>query len=155
MLKFLRNWWKSKETFDFYLAGGMRGYKNLNKSMFTLVVRLLRAKGFTVWSPSEHDTYLKLSFGQVMTIDLNQVINKCRKIVLLPGWRESLGANGESFAAFCCGKEAVEVVLNDDKTDFDLAPLDLSQYRLPYQTGETCQFNPHKCDLDSFEQVQE
>ncbi len=144
--------WKKKLKYDFYLAGGMRGYKDLNKPMFALVAKLLREKGFTVWSPSEHKSYLKLSFGQVMTIDLNKVINECRKIALLPGWRESLGANGESFAAFCCGKEAVEVELNDGKTEIDLIPLDLNNYNLPYQTGGTRRFNPHQCPLDSFEQ---
>jgi hypothetical protein len=121
----------------------MRNYPELNKKMFTLVAHLLRTKGFTVWSPSEHESYLELSFGQCMTADLNAVINECRKIALLPGWRDSLGANMEAFSAFACGKEAVEIVPNEDKTDFDLVPLILSQYCLPYQNGGTHQFDPH------------
>ena len=141
-----------KKLHDFYVGGPMRGYKELNKPMFALVAHLLRSKGFTVWSPSEHDSYLKLSFAQCMTADLNAVINSCRKIALLPGWRDSLGANMEVFSAFACGKEAVEVVPNKDKTDFDLVPLDPSKYRLPYQTGETRQFDPHLCELDSFQE---
>lgn len=141
---------KKKKKYDFYLGGPMRGYQELNKKMFTLIAHMLREKGFTVWSPSEHESYLKLSFGECMTADLNAVINECRKIALLPGWRDSLGANMEAFAAFACGKEAVEVKPNEDKTDFDLAPLSLSQYRLPYQQGETESFNPHECDLNSF-----
>jgi len=141
---------KKNKRYDFYLGGPMRGYPELNKKMFTLVVYVLRSKGFSVWSPSEYDSYLKLSFGQCMTADLNAVINKCRKIALLPGWRSSLGANTEAFSAFACGKEAVEVVLNEDKTDIDLAPIILSQYRLPYQIGNTRWFDPHACDLDSF-----
>lgn len=145
-------WLKSKKTFDFYLGGPMRGYKELNKCMFALVTHILRSKGFTVWSPSEHDSYLKRSFAQCMTIDLNAVINSCRKIVLLPGWRNSLGANTEAFVAFSCGKEAFEVVLNEDKTDFDLVQFDPSQYRLPYQTGDVRSFNPHRCELDSFQE---
>ncbi|KKN91121.1 hypothetical protein LCGC14_0219860 [marine sediment metagenome] len=140
-----------KKKYDFYVGGPMRGYKNLNKAMFAMVAHILRTKGFTVWSPSEHDGYLKLSFAQCMTVDLNAVINQCRKIVLLPGWKDSLGANMEAFSAFACGKEAVEVVPNENNTDFDLEPLSLSEYRLPYQTGKTRQFNPHECDLDSFE----
>lgn len=138
---------KSKKTFDFYLAGGMRGYPELNKPMFSLVARLLRAKGFTVWSPSEHKSYLQLSFAQCMTVDLNAVVNSCRKIALLPGWRKSLGANMEAFAAFACGKEAVEVVPNDDETEIELVPLILSGYHLPYQ-GEKRQFDPHACPVD-------
>lgn len=139
-----------KRAYDFYIGGPMRGYKDLNKSMFALVAYMLRSKGFTVWSPSEHDSYLKRSFAQCMTVDLNAIINSCRKIALLPGWRDSLGSNTEVFVAFSCGKEAFEVVLNEDKTDFDLAPFDPSQYRLPYKIGETRSFNPHHCDLDSF-----
>lgn len=140
-----------KKVYDFYVAGGMRGYKDLNKPMFTLVSSLLRGMGFTVWSPSEHDNYLNLSFGQVMTIDLNMIINNCRKIALLPGWKESLGANVEVFTAFCCGKEVVEAIFNDEKTRIDLMPFDLSNYRLPYQIGETRKFDPHKCSLNVFE----
>jgi len=143
------------KKYDFYLGGPMRGYPELNKKMFALAAHMLRSKGFSVWSPSEHNSYLKLSFAQCMTTDLNAVINECKKIALLPGWRNSLGANMEALSAFACGKEAVEVVPNEDKTDIDLAPLDLSQYRLPYQTGESRQFDPHKCALDSFQQTQE
>lgn len=140
-----------KKVYDFYVAGGMRGYKDLNKPMFTLVSRLLREMGFKVWSPSEHDNYLNLSFGQVMTIDLNIIINNCRKIALLPGWKDSLGANTEVFTAFCCGKEIVEAIFNDEKTKIDLIQFDPSHYRLPYQIGETRQFDPHKCGLNVFE----
>lgn len=144
-------WFKSKKTFDFYLGGPMRGYPSLNKGMFALVTHLLRSKGFTVWSPSENDSYLKSSFADCMTVDLNAVINRCNKIALLPGWRLSLGANMETFCAFGCGKEGVEIVMNNDGTDFDLVPFDFSDYRLPYdEGGKTCRFDPHKCDLDSF-----
>lgn len=141
-----------KKTYDFYIGGPMRGYRELNKSMFALVSYMLRSKGFTVWSPSEHDSYLKRSFAQCMTVDLNVIINSCRKIVLLPGWRDSLGANMEVFVAFSCGKEAFQVVMNEDNTDFDLFPFDPSRYRLPYQVGETRQFDPHLCELDSFQE---
>lgn len=140
----------TKKMYDFYLAGPMRGYPGLNKSMFTKVSRMLRDRGFTVWSPSEHDSYLKLSFGQCMTTDLNAVINQCRSIALLPGWRDSLGANMESFVAFACGKKAVEVILSDDETTYRLPPVNLSLYCLPYQPGGSTVFDPHKCDLDSF-----
>ncbi len=141
---------RKRVQYDFYVGGPMRGYPDLNKKMFALVSRLLRSKKFTVWSPSEHESYLRSSFAECMTEDFNAVINKCNKIALLPGWRNSLGANMEVFVALGTGKEAVEVVLNEDGTDFDLAPFDLSMYRLPYDDGETKSFNPHKCDLDSF-----
>jgi len=140
----------SKKKYDFYLGGPMRGYPDLNKKMFTLITHMLRSKGFKVWSPSEQDSYLKRSFAECMTLDLDAVMFKCRKIALLPGWRESLGANMEAFSAFACGHEAVEVTMNEDNTDFDLVPVMLSQYRLPYKDGDTRNFDPHSCDLNSF-----
>ncbi len=138
----------TKRTYDFYLGGPMRGYPELNKPMFSWVAHLLRAKGCTVWSPSEHESYLTLSFAQCMTVDLNAVINSCRKIALLPGWRNSLGANIEAFVAFSTNKEAVEVILNDEETSIELRPLSLNDYHLPYQDGEKRQFDPHACPVD-------
>ncbi len=141
--------WKKKKMYDFYLAGGMRGYPNLNKDMFTRVSKGLRAMGLTVWSPSEQPSYLKLSFSECMTLDLNQVIHQCRKIAFLPGWRESLGANMEAFAAFACKKEAIQVVIGEPGS-MDLEPLDLSNYLLPYQTGhDRRKFDPHRCSVEA------
>ncbi len=144
-----------KKKYDFYLAGSMRGHKDLNKPMFTMVSRLLRDKDFTVWSPSEHDSYLKKSFAEVISIDLNMVINRCRKIALLPGWRKSLGANIEAFSAFVCNKDSFEVVINDDQKGLELVPVDLSKYLLPYDSSDSRRFNPHKCELDSFDETKE
>ncbi len=118
--------------YDFYACGPMEGYKNQNKEMFSLVVRLLREKGFTVWSPSENGDYSDSSYSQCMTVDINKVVNDCDGIALLPGWRRSLGGNAEAFVAFICGKEGVEVKLNEDKTDIELVPVDLGIYCLPY-----------------------
>lgn len=132
-----------KKMFDFYLAGGMRGYKDLNKPLFLLVAGLMRRKGFSVWNPGEKESYIHSSFAECMINDLNAVINECRNIALLPGWKDSLGANSEALVAFVAGKDAVEVILNDDKTSFELRPFVLTHYRLPYQTGKTRQYNPH------------
>jgi hypothetical protein len=150
MLGFIKNLLFGKKTYDFYLCGPMRGYKDLNKSMFTWAAMVLRASGFTLWNPSENDSYLKSSFAQCMTADLNAVINECRNIVLLPGWRKSLGANMEVFVAFACGKSAVELIPNEYQTGFELIPLDCSNYHLPYENGERRKFDPHVCALDSF-----
>lgn len=136
--------------FDFYIAGPMRGYKDLNKPMFHLATKLLRESGFTVWSPAEHKNYLKLSFAEVITLDINMVINRCNKIALLPGWKKSLGANGEAFVAFLSGKEAVAISFKEDKTKIELSQVDLSKYCLPYDSGKPLSFDPHQCDLSSF-----
>lgn len=127
----------------------MRGYSNLNKDMFERVAKSMRDMGLTVWSPAEHDSYLQLSFAQCMIIDLNKVINDCRKIALLPGWRRSLGANMEAFSAFACKKESLEVVMNET-TGLDLVPIDLSDYLLPFQIGhDRRKFDPHSCSVET------
>ncbi len=138
---------KKKLEYDFYIGGPMRHYPELNKPLFILVAQKLRARGFTVWSPAEHESYLKLSFAECMTADLNAVVNLCRKIAFLPGWRKSLGANMEAFAAFATNKEAVEVILDNDG-EMDLRPVDLSNYHRPY-SGEQHQFDPHSCPVDA------
>ena len=104
-----------KKKYDFYLAGSMRGIPQLNEPLFTLVARLLREKGFSIWSPAEHGSYLDSSFAECMIRDLDAIINKCNGIALLPNWRKSLGVNAETFSAFVCGKKAVEVVVNENK----------------------------------------
>lgn len=133
-----------KKKFDFYLGGPMRGYPDLNFKMFAWAAHMLRSKGFTVWNPAEHANYLKSSFGECMVEDLDAIIHKCRKIALLPGWNKSLGANMEVFVAFATAKEAVEIKPNEDKTDFDLAPFVLSNYRLPYAAAPEEHFDPHE-----------
>jgi hypothetical protein len=102
--------------------------------MFALVSKLLRERGHTVWNPSEYDDeHPTDSLAQRMTIDLNVVINQCKRVALLPEWRKSLGANAEVFAAFVCGKEVVEVVLGNG--EMDLVVVNLNDYCLPYQSG--------------------
>ena len=146
-------WFTGKKRYDFYLAGPMRVYPNLNKAMFTRVAEGLRVMGLTVWSPSEQDSYLKSSFAQCMTLDLNKVINDCRKIAFLPGWKESLGANMEAFAAFACAKEAIQIIVpgEDSSTEaIELLPMDLSHYLLPYQIGkDRRKFDPHSCSVET------
>jgi len=146
-------WFVKKKEYDFYLAGPMRGYPNLNKEMFTRVAENLRDMGLTVWSPSEQASYLKLSFAQCITLDLNQVINHCRKIAFLPGWRESLGANMEAFAAFACKKEAIQIVVLGEEfstSGIELVSMDLSHYLLPYQIGhDRRKFDPHSCPVEA------
>ncbi len=139
-------------VYDFYLAGGMRGYKDLNRPMFMLAAKILRKNGFTVWNPAEsEDTSSLSSFADCMVLDLTAIISSCKGIILLPGWRDSLGANVEAFVSFVVGNQAYEIILDVNEKELELVPLALSQYRLPYQEGETRQFDPHQCGLNSFE----
>lgn len=137
-----------RKKYDFYLAGPMRGYPDLNRPMFIRVANLLREKGFTVWSPAEHGSYLKSSFGECMIRDLDAVINQCDGIALLPGWRESIGANAEMFCAFVCNKEATEISLVGQDLGI-LTKANLNEYYLPYSQGEQCRIDPHSCSADT------
>lgn len=141
---------KKKERYDFYVAGPIRGVPDFNKPMFYLVTRLLKEKGFTAWCPNIDP---ELSFAQLISNDLDMVINHCSGIAFLPGWRESQGANVEAFVSFLCGKKTVEVVLNNNKTEIELKPIDLREYKLPYSKEEISPFDPHRCEIDSFQET--
>lgn len=141
-----------KKIYDFYVCGSMRNYPELNYPTFHKAAKLLRQKGFTCYNPAEHDGIAKevQTFAICMKRDLDALVNLCDGIALLPGWRDSLGANAEAFSAFVCGKNVVEILFNDSETDIGLAHIDLSGYRLPYKKDKTNSFNPHECELNSF-----
>ncbi len=132
---YLSQIWKRKRRlqFDFYLAGGMRGYKNKNKDMFLKVATLLRNQGHTVFNPGEINDD-GMTFEECMRVDLNAVINRCGGIAFLPGWRDSLGANTEALAAAVCGKVAYQTRLVKKGTQVSLKKISLVKKTLPYKT---------------------
>jgi len=143
------------KRYNFYLGGAMRGYPDLNYPLFNHVTNLMTQKGLLIYNPAAYDGGLslgdtKITFAFCMLRDLNAVINLCDGIALLPGWRKSLGANIEVFSAFGCGKNVVEVILNERNDDFGLVSIDPSDYCLPYHIGDVEKFNPHECPLDGF-----
>lgn len=122
--------------FDYYLAGGMTGYPEFNHPAFHLATKLLRNRGYKIWSPAEeNDTHL--SFNVCMKKDLNAVVNLCRGIILLNGWKKSLGANIETFAAYGCGKDIRELTIFENremKDGYELVfnPIHPEHNLLPY-----------------------
>jgi len=149
--------WKlfRKKQYDFYIAGPMRGYDQLNHQTFSMFSCLLRDAGYTVWSPHEHGTYLSSSFFDCIRKDLNAVMNLCEKIVLLPGWRHSIGSNFETFMAFAMNKEAFEIRVDENnENEFVLEPVDLSTYRLPYGDEHIQTTNPHRCAIHSKDRIE-
>ena len=108
-----------------YLAGGMRGYRNLNFPMFHKAATNLRENGVDVWNPAERDeeefweAYPTAKvfdpeiwaqtcghdFAYFMEHDLPQVC-RCDTITLLPDWHDSQGARLEARTALECGKTA-------------------------------------------------
>lgn len=105
-----------------YLAGPMRGHPEFNYPLFNEVTHVLRAKGWTVASPAEHDLQTTPAIvhetgyatgdpnktnlfdtRSAFRWDFKQIV-KADAIVLLPGWEGSQGARSERLVAEHCGK---------------------------------------------------
>lgn len=136
------DFFKSKR-FDMYLAGPMRGYPGFNEKMFLMAAKSLRKLGFSVWNPADNVMIGDVSFSDCMKLDLGTIIKRCKSIVFLPGWRDSLGANAEAFVAFACGKSGFELQIDNDEVTV-MIPVDFVDYKLPYKKGRTKKFDPHQ-----------
>lgn len=104
-----------------YLSGPMRGYDEFNFPAFLHAAEELRSKGFKVFNPAEHE--LQAGFnpktglyedGHTATIrelileDLVWICQFADKVVVLPGWEKSKGAQAEVKTALAIGIEVVE-----------------------------------------------
>lgn len=96
-----------------YVAGPMRGYARFNFAAFEDACTRLRAAGYIVLSPHEHD----LDYGfnpdaslesqgfdlkDALRWDIDAVLN-ADKVAVLPGWEHSTGANAEIAVATAAG----------------------------------------------------
>jgi Domain of unknown function (DUF6378)/Domain of unknown function (DUF4406) len=100
-----------------YLAGPMRGYDCFNFPAFHDAADNLRARGWIVHSPAEHDEangfdptsndLEGFDIEAAFAWDIEQVL-WCDYVVLLPGWRASEGANIEVTVAKATGKGICE-----------------------------------------------
>jgi len=124
---------KNKQ-YDFYLAGPMRNIKNNNKKSFDDGSLALRNMGYTVWNPSEENDSKDTTFEEWMIKDLNQVINKCKRIALLPGWRDSIGANVEAMTALVCNKDIYELKYSKKNKIWKLNYIKNLNYCLPFNS---------------------
>jgi len=106
----------------YYLTGRMTGIPQFNFPAFTAAAAALRSKGFELIVPSEQDSpelqaYCRASldgewpvggsvggetWGDVLARDVKIVADKCRGLILLPGWEKSRGARLECFVALLC-----------------------------------------------------
>ena len=84
-----------------YIAGRMRGIKDDNFPAFDAAAATLRAAGYDVINPAELTRH-GMDFTQCMALDL-PLITRCDMIVVLPGWRKSVGAGVETHLAKACG----------------------------------------------------
>src|SRR6266568_1017798 len=109
-----------------YLAGPMRGYKDFNFPAFDAGAEALRAQGFEVFSPAEHDRETMAATGRVATdltirecmeADTRWICQNANGIALLDGWSKSTGALAEVALARAIGIPAHEVIFWTDYYD--------------------------------------
>jgi hypothetical protein len=81
-----------------YLAGPMSGIAQFNFPMFNDVAGRLRALGFEVFNPAENPDNGRQPRSYYMRLDIPALLAS-EAVVLLPGWRESRGANLEVWIA--------------------------------------------------------
>lgn len=103
-----------------YLAGPMRGIPKFNFPAFDFAAARLRALGFEVFSPADHDrevdpeignnptgdeTKIKsgLTIRDFLGADLAWITKNADIIALLPGWEKSAGANSEFATGIALG----------------------------------------------------
>lgn len=100
-------YWKRKEEVKAepekvcYLAGPMRNYRKCNYDAFIRGAAILRADGWTVYSPQEHDAELghdhTISCDPVegeIAWDVQIISTKAKAFIMLPGWEQSKGVTG-------------------------------------------------------------
>lgn len=124
-----------------YLAGPMTGYPEFNHPAFHLAAADLRAAGFEVFSPAEHDNELGLdvtgltghetlsdvgpvSLRKVLGDDLAFITGTADGIAVLPGWRKSKGTRAEVATALAIGIPVATVEDWCADTDVQIDSLD-------------------------------
>ncbi len=109
-----------------YIAGPMTGYPEFNFPLFDAVAAYMRASGWDVFNPAEHDREMYdtsgdgftdgdvaawaaasgFDFHAAMRWDLAR-ITECDAIVFLEGWEKSTGTKHEKYVADVCGVESL------------------------------------------------
>jgi hypothetical protein len=104
-----------------YLSGPMRGYEEFNFPAFISAAKELRAKGYKVYDPAEQElehgfdpkTGLyaddrQVTIRELILEDLVWICQFADKVVVLPGWENSKGAQAEVACARAVGVEVIE-----------------------------------------------
>lgn len=97
-----------------YLAGPMRGIKHYNFPAFEMATEYLRRNGWEIFSPAERDlekgfdpsvdvSKQGFSLTDAFRADLDYIIHRASAIILLPKWRQSMGAIHEAKTAELVG----------------------------------------------------
>lgn len=78
-----------------YLSGPMSGHPDYNRPAFDRAAKILRQKGYKVWSPAEaFDRSTFMPRSHYMRADIKALM-KCSTVMMLPNWESSKGARLE------------------------------------------------------------
>ena len=113
-----------------YTAGKMRGLPSFGADEFRKAARVLRERGFEVVSPLEMDEAVGITVDgltgfedladqgfdirSTLIGDLEAVLFDVDAVVLLPGWKDSLGAIAEYATAQAAGVPTWELTYEDE-----------------------------------------
>lgn len=113
-----------------YLAGPMRNLPQFNFPAFHAAAASLRELGYEVFSPAERDIRVHgdafaknnhdgdnakaerehgFNLREALADDLEWICRQADAIALLPGWRNSLGANAEYATARALNLQVIEL----------------------------------------------
>lgn len=91
-----------------YLSGPMRGHPDLNAPAFHEAAAKLRAQGWEVFNPAEHEkVYKRGGIRAALAHDFEWIIWQADTIAMLPGWLGSLGARAEWALAEAIGLNVI------------------------------------------------
>lgn len=118
-----------------YLAGPMSGIEKFNFPAFFEFQALLENNGLKVVSPAQHDIEEGVDINhpeqqtqgfreKMLAWDFGQIVGPVVGVVLLPGWRTSVGARAECMLAQMIGKPAMEFVIDSNGTVRGLASVE-------------------------------
>ncbi len=91
-----------------YLAGAMRGHKDLNFPAFHRAAQRLRLEGHEVFNPAAANLE-KLSARRIFFHDTQYICLEADAIALLPGWGKSKGAKAEKALAEAIGLTVIKL----------------------------------------------
>lgn len=105
-----------------YLSGPITGMPDKNHPLFMSVAGLLRSQGHEVYNPREFTWPAGTAFPKrkAFAAYCAYICEQADMIVMLPGWRQSLGATTEHGLAKNCKLDIVE--WSDRAEHFDFVP---------------------------------